>query len=227
MRLRAVAGRFDAACIELASGAATWCCAAAPTSTTASRTSCCSPASMRCRPPASAAFDAGADGIALGEGVACVVLKRLADAGDGDRIYGIVKAVGASSDGRSLGLTAPRQDGQERAVRAAPTRRLGCAPRGRAHRGPRDRHGGGRPDRAVDAHRGVLDRGHGPRRVRGGIGEVRPSATPSAPRGLAGLVKAAKAVYHGVHPAPCNICGPTRFGIRHQPVRVPGRGPAS
>src|SRR4029453_694411 len=65
-------------------------------------------------------FDAGADGIALGEGVACVVLKRLADAErDGDRIYGRGRAVGASPAGRALGRTAPRQDGQERAVRRA------------------------------------------------------------------------------------------------------------
>lgn len=56
----------------------------------------------------SRAFDRSADGIALGEGVACVVLKRLADAErDGDRVYGVIKGVGSSSDGRSLGLTAP------------------------------------------------------------------------------------------------------------------------
>ncbi|MCF4135868.1 nitronate monooxygenase [Streptomyces sp. Tue 6430] len=60
----------------------------------------------------SRAFDGSADGIALGEGVACVVLKRLADAErDGDRIYGVVKGLGSSSDGRSLGLTAPRPRG--------------------------------------------------------------------------------------------------------------------
>src|SRR5690606_29057937 len=54
-------------------------------------------------------FDASADGISLGEGVAAVVLKRLSDAErDGDRIYGVLKAVGGSSDGKSLGLTAPR-----------------------------------------------------------------------------------------------------------------------
>ncbi|MDQ7910390.1 SDR family oxidoreductase [Phytohabitans sp. ZYX-F-186] len=66
----------------------------------------------RCR-----TFDSTGDGIALGEGVACLVLKRLADAErDGDRIYAVVKGVGASSDGRALGLTAPRPAGQRRAL---------------------------------------------------------------------------------------------------------------
>ncbi|MGH9126955.1 MAG: beta-ketoacyl synthase N-terminal-like domain-containing protein, partial [Acidimicrobiales bacterium] len=69
----------------------------------------------RCR-----SFDAAADGIALGEGVACVALKRLADAErDGDRIYAVIDAVAGSSDGRSLGLTAPRAEGQRRALERA------------------------------------------------------------------------------------------------------------
>ncbi|NKQ57888.1 SDR family NAD(P)-dependent oxidoreductase [Amycolatopsis sp. K13G38] len=67
-----------------------------------------------------ATFDGSADGIALGEGVACVVLKRLADAErDGDRVYAVIKGIGSGSDGKSLGLTAPRPEGQRRALMRA------------------------------------------------------------------------------------------------------------
>src|SRR4051812_49121382 len=69
----------------------------------------------RCRP-----FDAGADGIVISEGVAALVLKRLPDAErDGDRIYAVIKGMGASSDGRARGLTAPVVDGQVRALERA------------------------------------------------------------------------------------------------------------
>jgi acyl transferase domain-containing protein/NAD(P)H-dependent flavin oxidoreductase YrpB (nitropropane dioxygenase family)/acyl carrier protein len=62
-------------------------------------------------------FDDSADGIALGEGIAAMVLKRLADAErDGDRIYSVIKGIGSSSDGHSRSLTAPHPRGQVRAI---------------------------------------------------------------------------------------------------------------
>ncbi|WP_260478707.1 type I polyketide synthase [Kibdelosporangium aridum] len=65
-------------------------------------------------------FDQDSDGITLGEGVGCLILKRLADARrDGDRVYAVIAGVGSSSDGRSLGLTAPRAQGQRAAVSRA------------------------------------------------------------------------------------------------------------
>jgi acyl transferase domain-containing protein/NAD(P)H-dependent flavin oxidoreductase YrpB (nitropropane dioxygenase family) len=75
-----------------------------------------------------ATFDAGADGTALGEGVGCVVLKRLADAQrDGDRIYAVIKGMGAASDGRARSLTAPRVEGQVLAMDRA-YRQAGVSP---------------------------------------------------------------------------------------------------
>ena len=66
------------------------------------------------------AFDESADGTLLGEGIGFVVLKRKEDAvRDGDRIYAVLKAVGVASDGRVLGLLAPRAEGQALAMKRA------------------------------------------------------------------------------------------------------------
>jgi len=65
-------------------------------------------------------FSANADGTVLGEGVAMLVLKRLADAQrDGDRVYALLSAIGTSSDGRSQSIYAPHPAGQARALRNA------------------------------------------------------------------------------------------------------------
>jgi len=68
----------------------------------------------------SRAFDASADGIAISEGHAAIVLKRREDAErNGDHIYAVIRAVAAGSDGRSKGLTAPRAEGQLRTLERA------------------------------------------------------------------------------------------------------------
>ncbi|MDD9372181.1 MAG: beta-ketoacyl synthase N-terminal-like domain-containing protein, partial [Acidimicrobiales bacterium] len=155
-------------------------------------------------------FDAEADGIALGEGVACVVLKRLADAErDGDRIYAVVRSVGASSDGRSLGLTAPRQEGQERAVRRAYAQ---------ARVDPQavellEAHGTGTVvgDRTelstlteVFTQAGMTPASCTVGSVKSNIGHTKCAA------GLAGLIKAAKAVHHGVRPPTLHVDQPNQ-----------------
>lgn len=68
-----------------------------------------------CRP-----FSDAADGTMLGEGIAMFALKRLADAErDGDHVYGVIRGVGTSSDGRGAAIYAPRPEGQVRALRRA------------------------------------------------------------------------------------------------------------
>jgi acyl transferase domain-containing protein/NAD(P)H-dependent flavin oxidoreductase YrpB (nitropropane dioxygenase family)/NADP-dependent 3-hydroxy acid dehydrogenase YdfG/acyl carrier protein len=167
--------------------------------------------SGHCRP-----FDASADGIALGEGVACVVLKRLADAErDGDRIYAVIAGVGSSSDGRSLGLTAPRPEGQRRALERAYAQ-AGVSP---AQVGLVEAHGTGTVvgDRtelgvltdvfsAAGATVGSCALGS----VKSQIGHTKCTA------GLAGLIKAAFAVHTGVLPPTGKITAPNPGWVGEQ-----------
>ncbi|MFI6054557.1 SDR family NAD(P)-dependent oxidoreductase [Streptomyces violascens] len=153
-------------------------------------------------------FDASADGTVLGEGVACVALKRLADAErDGDRVYAVVKGIGSASDGRSLGLTAPRPEGQraalERAYRAA-----GVSP---ARVGLVEAHGTGTVvgDRtelatltAVFTESGAAPGGCALGSVKSQLGHTKCAA------GLAGLIKAAMALHTGITPPTLHLREP-------------------
>jgi 3-oxoacyl-(acyl-carrier-protein) synthase/3-hydroxymyristoyl/3-hydroxydecanoyl-(acyl carrier protein) dehydratase/1-acyl-sn-glycerol-3-phosphate acyltransferase len=65
-------------------------------------------------------FHAQADGLVPGEGAAVVALKRLDDAiRDGDTIYGVIRGVGLSNDGRAKNLLAPAVAGQTLALQRA------------------------------------------------------------------------------------------------------------
>jgi acyl transferase domain-containing protein len=153
-------------------------------------------------------FDSTGDGIALGEGVACVVLKRLADAErDGDRIYAVIKGLGGASDGRALGLTAPRPDGQRRALDRA-YRRSGISPR---EVGLIEAHGTGTVvgDRTeletltrlfveAGAEPGACALGS----VKSQIGHTKCAA------GLAGVIKATLSLYHGIRPPTIHLTRP-------------------
>ncbi|MGI5237866.1 SDR family NAD(P)-dependent oxidoreductase [Dactylosporangium sp. CA-139066] len=157
----------------------------------------------RCR-----TFDSTGDGIALGEGVACVVLKRLADARrDGDRVYAVIKGVGAASDGRALGLTAPRAEGQRRALDRAYAQ-SGVSPR---QVGLLEAHGTGTVvgDRTElqTLTRLFADAGTPPGScvlgsVKSQIGHTKCTA------GLAGVIKAALALHTGVRPPTINLTRP-------------------
>ncbi|MAT48924.1 MAG: hypothetical protein CMA27_03740 [Euryarchaeota archaeon] len=65
-------------------------------------------------------FDSRANGFVMGEGAGAIVLKRLVDAiADGDEIHSVIRGIGASSDGRGKGITAPSKRGQAQAVNRA------------------------------------------------------------------------------------------------------------
>lgn len=65
-------------------------------------------------------FSGDGDGTILGEGLGIVVLKRLSRAErDGDRIYAVIRGIGAASDGQGSAIYAPQSRGQAKAMRAA------------------------------------------------------------------------------------------------------------
>jgi len=145
-------------------------------------------------------FDERADGIAIAEGVAAVVLKRLDDAErDGDRVYAVIKGIAGSSDGRAKGLTAPRPAGQLRALRRA-YRDAGYSP---ATVGLWEAHGTGTVagDRAeLETVTTLLDEVNA-LPASGMIGSAKTLiGHTKATAGVAGLIKAALALHHRVLP---------------------------
>lgn len=158
-----------------------------------------------------ATFDSAADGIALGEGVAILVLKRYEDAlQDGDRIYSVIKGVGGSSDGKALGLTAPRKIGQVRALeRAYDQAGISAAAVGLV-----EAHGTGTvvgDKTELSALTNLFSRsGALPAQTHLGSVKTQIGHTKCA-AGLAGLIKAAMSVFHGVKPPTLHLQQPNAY----------------
>jgi acyl transferase domain-containing protein/NAD(P)H-dependent flavin oxidoreductase YrpB (nitropropane dioxygenase family)/NAD(P)-dependent dehydrogenase (short-subunit alcohol dehydrogenase family) len=158
-----------------------------------------------------ASFSNEADGIVLGEGIGVVVLKRLEEARrDGNKIYAVIKAIEGSSDGRSLGLTAPNHKGQANAL-ARTYRRAGILP---SQAGFVEAHGTGTvvgdktelsalTDIFLDA--GALNKQTYLGSVKTQIGHTKCAA------GMAALIKATLAVQQGIIPPILHMNQPNSY----------------
>jgi len=157
----------------------------------------------RCRP-----FDESADGIVISEGIAIMVFKRLEDAErDGDRIYAVIKSAGSSSDGKDRGLTAPRPEGQARALKRAYDK-AGISP---ATVGLIEAHGTGTvagDGAEVQALTQVFSEAQA-RQQGCAIGSVKSMiGHTKCTAGAAGLMKAALALHHKVLPPTLGVQKP-------------------
>ncbi len=149
-------------------------------------------------------FDAGANGFVMGEGAGIMILKRLSDARrDGDRIYAVIRSVGASSDGKGKGITAPNPKGQKLAIERA----FADAGYGPDAVGLVEAHG--TSTKVGDATEiQVLNEVFGGHAAPGsvGLGSVKSQIGHlKAAAGAAGMIKTAFALYHKILPPSINF----------------------
>ena len=163
-------------------------------------------------------FSADADGLLPGEGVGLVALKRLADADrDGDRVYAVLRGIGLAGGGDDSRLASPNARWQSRAIRRA-YRRSGVDP---ATVGLIEGQGLGLPDadRAeIRAIRAVFPSPIVGTRSLGAVSSMIGHAMAAA--GMAGLIKAALALFHRTLP-------PTLHADRPHPLLRRNDRPAS
>ncbi|KAI1348116.1 hypothetical protein F5Y01DRAFT_318086 [Xylaria sp. FL0043] len=162
-------------------------------------------------------WDTRADGYARGEGFAALLIKPLSRAlADGDKIEGIIRAVGANVDGRTSGITIPNPEAQAALIRST-YRKAGLDPTNPAHRCQYfEAHGtgtaAGDPREAAAIHEaffGGLVSGEGDdhdklpdsdkKMLVGSVKTV--IGHTEAAAGLAGVLKALWSMKHGLVPA--------------------------
>ncbi|MFP8842543.1 SDR family NAD(P)-dependent oxidoreductase [Shewanella baltica] len=163
-------------------------------------------------------FDIDSKGMMIGEGIGMVALKRLEDAErDGDRIYAVIKGVGASSDGKFKSIYAPRPEGQAKALERAYDD-AGFAPHSISLV---EAHGTGTAAGDVAEFNGlksVFAQGNDTNQhialgsVKSQVGHTKSTA------GTAGVIKAALALHHKVLPATINVSQPNpKLNIESSP----------
>ena len=166
-------------------------------------------------------FDASADGYVRGEGCGVVVLKRLSEAqADGDRIWAVIRGSAVNNGGTSVGLTVPHVPALIQVMETALSD-AGVQP---ADVDYLEAHGTGTAvgdPIELDAVADVYGRGRGEDRpiltgsVKTNIGHLESAA------GIAGLIKAAMVLKHGVIPKHLHFNDPNPgFDWDNQPIRV-------
>ncbi|MFB2769942.1 SDR family NAD(P)-dependent oxidoreductase [Pelatocladus sp. BLCC-F211] len=164
-------------------------------------------------------FDAQLDGMMLAEGIGMLVLKRLEDAiRDNDRIYAVIKGIGASSDGRYKSIYAPRPEGQVRALHRA-YEDAGFSP---TSVGLIEAHGTGTmvgDPAEFTALKEVFSENNS-RTQHIALGSVKSQiGHAKAAAGAASLIKTALALHHKVLPATINITQPhPKLGLENSPL---------
>ncbi len=164
-------------------------------------------------------FDAAANGYVRGEGCGIIVLKRLADAvADGDTIVAVIRGTAINQDGPSGGLTVPNGPAQERVIRRA----LADAQLQPAQIAYIEAHGTGTPlgdPIEIGAISNVFQGRDTPLYVgsaKTNIGHLEMAA------GVAGLMKLALSLQHGLIPPHLHLHTPNPFiDWDTSPVQVP------
>lgn len=162
-------------------------------------------------------FDRRADGVVPGDGVAALLLKRLADArSDGDPVHAVIRSCVVNNDGRrKAGFVTPSVEGKAEAIR------LGLARAGLtgSDLGMFEAHGVGIPTNdEIEAT--AIREALGAQGPKVGLGSIKASiGHTDACAGLAALIKACLAVQHGVLPAtphsrdPIDVLAGTRIQL--------------
>ncbi len=158
----------------------------------------------------SKAFDEAADGYGRGEGCGIVVLKRLADAlRDGDQVIAVVRGTAVHQDGRTDGIMAPSSGAQVHLLHKA-YEAAGVAPHEVDYV---EAHGTGTRvgDPIEAAALAEVVGSPASRQHPCLIGSVKTNIGHcEAAAGIAGVIKASLAMWHGVIPPTLTVAGPRR-----------------